>query len=425
MADPVLSTDERNGLVKFLTSLDAFTGEARGRSDFVRSAGLSKFVPGIAWAGPPITVAGNLVDVLNTHGFLVENPNYHALAKLLVYCLDYPLVGTEDVKNLATLIVRHGLVRDPAYIENLRRTYGIGEPPPPDVQIPDVSASLVPPIAPPHFTVKPSIKDRNALERALSDQDNFLDIYLLIGALYCAQAVGRVEVPEGQAQGTGWLIAPDMLLTNCHVLPKPEYVAEGVVRFGYMRDGSGVKVAGERVVQLDSDFYHTSPDNQLDYALVRLKERPLVEKMLPTGVGDLSMLDLLRQDKHRGYLMAAPRDIVNLQPVNIIQHPAQDPLKVVMTRNLVADDATATRVQYYADTKRGSSGSPVFNKLWEVIALHHSGGPYPPESATGETGEDMLYEFNEGIPMKAILADFRIKKDHKGHPLMAYVPEAK
>jgi endonuclease G len=123
--------------------------------------------------------------------------------------------------------------------------------------------------------------------------------------------------------------------------------------------------------------------------------------------------------------MAAPRDIVNLQPVNIIQHPAQDPLKVVMTRNLVADDATATRVQYYADTKRGSSGSPVFNKLWEVIALHHSGGPYPPESATGETGEDMLYEFNEGIPMKAILADFRIKKDHKGHPLMAYVPEAK
>ena len=96
-----------------------------------------------------------------------------------------------------------------------------------------------------------------------------------------------------------------------------------------------------------------------------------------------------------------------------------------MTQNLVADDAAATRVHYYADTNHGSSGSPVFNRLWEVIALHHSGGPYPPESVTRKTENDVLYAFNEGIPMKAILAEFKTRLDGKGVALMNYVPEAK
>jgi V8-like Glu-specific endopeptidase len=424
MADPVLDPSERNKVVAILKDLEAFSGDARGRRGFVQAAGLGKVVD-INWDGSPGAVTSDLVDVLNHHGFLVESPNYHAVARLLVYCLSYPNVGLEDSTYLASLVVKHGLVRDPAYIENLRRTYNIAAAPPPEAQAPVVAAPVLPPIAPPPFTVKPTIKDRQGLEQALSEQDNFLDIYLLVGALYCAQAVGLVEVPKGRALGTGWLIAPDMLLTNCHVLPKREYAAEGVVRFGYMQDGAGVKVSGERLVKLDPDFYYISPDNQLDYALVRLKEKPLAEKMLPAGVGGLSMFDLLRQDKHRGYLVAVARDIFNLQPVNVIQHPSGDPLKVVMTQNLVADDATATRVHYYADTKHGSSGSPVFNRLWEVIALHHSGGPYPPESAPSGTGEDVRCAFNEGVPMKAILEDFKVKKTDQGIPLMSYVPEAK
>lgn len=425
MADPVLSPSERNKVVQILTTLDAFTGDARDRRDFVRSAGLGQFVAGIAWAGAAGPVAGNLVDVLNVHGFLQENPNYHALARLLVYSLDYPQLGAGEVTYLATLVVKYGLVKDAAYLEELRRAYSIAEAPPPSVQTSISAAPLLPPVAPPDFTTHLSVEQTDALERTLSDQDNFLDINLLIGALYCAQAVGRVEVPEDRAQGTGWLIGPDLLLTNCHVLPKREYAAEGFVRFGHMKDEAGVKVASERVVRLDPDFYYTSPEDQLDYALVRLKEKPLADKMPPNGVGDLSMFDLVRQDKHRGYLLAMPRQIVNLQPVNIIQHPAGDHLKVVMTQNLVADDATDTRVHYYADTKRGSSGSPVFNRLWQVVALHHSGGPYPPEPSGGGKEADERFRFNEGIPMKGILADFKVRKCDKGFPLMAYVPEAK
>jgi hypothetical protein len=98
-----LTPDKRNYVVNFLITLDAFTGDARERRDFVRAASLGKFVSGIYWAGSAEAVAGNLVDVLNTHGFLVESPNYHALARLFVYCLDYPLVGEEDARQLAIL----------------------------------------------------------------------------------------------------------------------------------------------------------------------------------------------------------------------------------------------------------------------------------------------------------------------------------
>jgi V8-like Glu-specific endopeptidase len=44
-----------------------------------------------------------------------------------------------------------------------------------------------------------------------------------------------------------------------------------------------------------------------------------------------------------------------------------------MYHNLVtySDDKI---VQYLTDTEPGSSGSPVFNSQWQVVALHHSGG---------------------------------------------------
>jgi V8-like Glu-specific endopeptidase len=34
------------------------------------------------------------------------------------------------------------------------------------------------------------------------------------------------------------------------------------------------------------------------------------------------------------------------------------------------------KVQYMTDTQEGSSGSPVFNSNWEVVALHHSSTRY-------------------------------------------------
>jgi endonuclease G len=192
--------------------------------------------------------------------------------------------------------------------------------------------------------------------------------------------------------------------------------------------GYGVNKPLEHQVQFNPRCFFTSPAEEFDYTLVQLQETPLADKMIPAGIGERSMLDLLRQDKHRGYLVAMSSNIRNLTRVNIIQHPSGRELKVVLTHNLVANDATDTRVQYYADTKPGSSGSPVFNNLWVVVALHHSYGHYPPDSnfqSTAGNGKDIRYAFNEGIPMKAILADFKSRETDTGSPLISLIPEAR
>jgi V8-like Glu-specific endopeptidase len=56
-------------------------------------------------------------------------------------------------------------------------------------------------------------------------------------------------------------------------------------------------------------------------------------------------------------------------------------------------------MQYITSTLNGSSGSPVFNDGWEVLALHHAGGNIP------EPTTQQRYFRNEGILVTSILAD--------------------
>ena len=96
--------------------------------------------------------------------------------------------------------------------------------------------------------------------------------------------------------------------------------------------------------------------------------------------------------------------IVQNEQVNIIQHPNGNPLSVVLTENYVLVDMTSDRVHYLADTLPGSTGAPVLNRYWEVVALHHSGGPHPREKLPQDLVDKLSTTgFNEGIPMRAIL----------------------
>ena len=81
-------------------------------------------------------------------------------------------------------------------------------------------------------------------------------------------------------------------------------------------------------------------------------------------------------------LIGATGKIIIGQPVNIVQHPKGDLKQVVIRENKLLDlpdtqpgSDIDQYAHYEADTDPGSSGSPVFNDQWEVIALHHSGIP--------------------------------------------------
>jgi endonuclease G len=58
------------------------------------------------------------------------------------------------------------------------------------------------------------------------------------------------------------------------------------------------------------------------------------------------------------------------EAVSIVQHPEGADKQIALRNNHilgVMDDF----IHYTTDTKTGSSGAPVFNDQWQVVALHH------------------------------------------------------
>jgi V8-like Glu-specific endopeptidase len=415
-----LPLNERNRLIEVISGLYDFIEGPRNRRIFLQgTAGLGRFVPGMDLSGDSRTIVTDLMSRLEQFGELPERPAYHALGALLSAVLGLGELQRDNATFLAQLIVRYSLVADPAYINKLRSDYAIADravrQPPSQVDIPALPVKT-PPRGPAFVT---DIRDEGALEQVIDSEDNFLDINLLIGAVYCSFAVCRVEVPKGQALGTGFLVNTDWLLTNQHVLKNQGYLQDAVARFGYMLDASGEVTDPGNTFVVNPDFYFSSPAEELDYALVRLQAAPLQGMIANGDELNLPMKELFKKGKHRGYLVLAGRNIRENDRLSIIQHPGGDFMKVVLTQNYVVKDMSANRVQYVADTKEGSSGSPVFNKNWEVVALHHSGKPYPPDSVidTAKKAWKGHFRSNEGIPMRAILDDFK----QKG--LLRYLPQ--
>jgi endonuclease G len=81
--------------------------------------------------------------------------------------------------------------------------------------------------------------------------------------------------------------------------------------------------------------------------------------------------------------------------VFIIQHPDGGPKMIGLSHNLVrhVDDDV---LQYWTDTKAGSSGSPVFDNRWRVVGLHHRWVAAP-------EGEGVAYR-NQGRRIEPVLA---------------------
>jgi endonuclease G len=81
--------------------------------------------------------------------------------------------------------------------------------------------------------------------------------------------------------------------------------------------------------------------------------------------------------------------------VIIIQHPNGGLKQIVLTANQVIN-LWEHRLYYTTDTMPGSSGSPVFNDLWQVIAIHHAGG----DLRMNDKGDRRF--INEGILVSAV-----------------------
>lgn len=214
-------------------------------------------------------------------------------------------------------------------------------------------------------SVQPGEVDSELLERVIGATRDFLGVAFLDEGLQANRSVGRIVTKLGGgrvAYGTGFLVSPRLLMTNWHVLHSEDEAARSVVEFDYQIDRFGNPLSIERFALKPTAFFISN--KELDFALVALKEKSERGK-------DISSYGFCPLIKEEGKIAQG------LDCLNIIQHPRGEMKQIVIRENRVVDlpEDNDNVAHYEGDTEPGSSGSPVFNDQWEVIALHHQGVP--------------------------------------------------
>lgn len=203
--------------------------------------------------------------------------------------------------------------------------------------------------------------DTVGLERVLGQPD-FKNVAFLELGLAISRYVGRVLIRARPnvlgGYGTGFMVSPSLLMTNNHVLTKKDVARLSEVEFDYQYDSQG-RLRPSVYFALEPDrFFMTNPD--LDFTLVAVADKSKDGQALnPYGWTKL---------------IAEQGKALLGDPLNIIQHPKGQPKQIVFRENELVD-VLDSFLHYRGDTEPGSSGSPVFNDQWELIALHHSGVP--------------------------------------------------
>jgi S1-C subfamily serine protease len=212
----------------------------------------------------------------------------------------------------------------------------------------------------------------------------------------CAKSVCRVENQLNQGFGTGFIVngrllsakLPNepVLVTNAHVLTRNGdggalTPAQAHVAFYASTDRNG-----RPHVSTIGKILWSSPPDRFDATIASLRKplRPAKPLSLATG-------------------LPAPG---GGEKVYVVGHPKGGGLVFSLNDNELLDhgDPDDFRVHYKTPTEPGSSGSPVFNAQWELIALHHAGS-----SAMRRIHGSGSYSANEGIAFRHIGPAIRLR----------------
>lgn len=229
------------------------------------------------------------------------------------------------------------------------------------------------------------------------------------------RAVARIVVPGGQIDfqnirsesgwtGTGFLVAPNLLLTNHHVLNSVAVAGAAIAEFDYEWPSdklfANVGTTEPPTVRFElspTRLFVTSPveGGGLDYTFVWISEKASEQ------FGTIRM--------ERGSFM-----INQYEPTFVIHHP-RGRLKEVSLDDTELLAVNSLNILYAADTDFGSSGACVLNRNGRLVALHHA-------RQTGETLKRLYPEVaqqladgrpvsvgNEGVKISAIALDLEAR----------------
>jgi hypothetical protein len=212
---------------------------------------------------------------------------------------------------------------------------------------------------------------------SLEDQDSNLFTQLVkhgrdnFEMLTARSAVGRIESPVGTAIGTGVMVDRQLLLTCRHVFEQnlKEDQGQAWVRFGYKVGMYGVEKGELFELDVKSIVYNAlQSDHELDYALVNIISKPTYRPArLYNGIPSLT------------------------QPIRVIHHSRGEPVQISEIGQIVQVDQDF--IKHTAEVDHGSSGAPIFDLQWRVIAIERGTLSLSRPSSPGVT---------EGIPLFCI-----------------------
>jgi len=207
------------------------------------------------------------------------------------------------------------------------------------------------------------------LERLINSND-LLPVSFLEEGAKKAQPIGKITA--GPYLGTGFLIAPDIIMTNNHVIKSEQEAQNAFIEFNYELGVDAIPKNSESFTLKPDSIFITYPS--LDFTIVRIEGKP-GEKF--------GWIPLLRD----------PFTITRHERVYVIQHPRG------RRKEIGIHDNRTTRIlqhiiRYATDTEPGSSGSPCFNREWDLVGIHHS---------AGQRGPNGKFVDNEAIKISSIV----------------------
>ncbi len=254
---------------------------------------------------------------------------------------------------------------------------------------------------------------QSGLERIINGNDLDNINYLAKGTL-ASHSICRIQLKDAGSNlvgyASGFLIGPGMMLTNHHVFGGPSDAAKSLADFDYELDINGMERQPVRFGFEPGKLFYTN--DKLDYTIVAVAPASDSGRIL----SDWGWLPLSGE----------PGKGDPGEYLTIIQHPGGQTKQVCVRENKLLK-YFGDFVWYLTDTTAGSSGSPAFNRFWQVIALHHSGVPKKDSQGRTLTKDGKVWDAsmdeslidwiaNEGVRVSAIVADLKVAMG--SHPLV-------